>query len=117
MVDRYYEEGSKVFRYTASGPELLFDFSLSPGDVVPGSGGLVVEEVKTIVMEGVSRRCLYFPLTAVDGTQLCWIEGIGCSIYGPIGYNNVVIGSLLSVKLQSVYDGDVCIYEHDDLMT
>ena len=112
----YYEEGPKVFHYTANGWELLFDFSLSPGDAVPNIGGFTVDEAKTIVMKGVSRRCVCFPLTTVDGTQLCWIEGIGSSVSGPYS-PNMVSGSLLSEKLLSVYDGDVCVFDADDFLT
>ena len=110
LIGRYYEEGPKVFRQTDSGCELLFDFSLSAGDAAPNLEGLKVDEVKVIEMNGVPRRCLYFPLTANDGTKLCWIEGIGSSISGPYNHN-VQIGTLLNEKLQSVYDGDVCIFE------
>lgn len=113
QVGRYYEEGPKVFHSTTNGWELAFDFSLSLGDAIPNFGDCVVDEVKTTVMKGVSRRCLYFPLTTDDGTRLCWIEGIGSSLYGPYNYN-VVIGSLLSVKLLSVYDGDICIFEANE---
>ena len=113
LIECYYEEGPKVFRQTDSGWELLFDFSLSAGDAVPNIGGLMVDEVKTVVMKGVPRRCLYYPLTTDDGAKLCWIEGIGSSLSGPC-YSNVVIGSLLSEKLQSVYDDDVCIFEAND---
>ena len=109
----YYEEGPKVFHYTANGWELLFDFSLSPGETAPCLGNLMVNKEETVVMKGESRRCLYFPLTTEDGTELCWIEGIGSSLHGPY-YNNIVIGSLLSTKLLSVFDGDVCIFECDD---
>ena len=116
QIGIYYEEGPKVFRHTANGWELLLDFSLSPGDVAPKLGGLMVDEVKTIVIKGEPRRCLYFPVTTDYGTQLCWIEGIGSSLSGPYYYDEF-IGSLLSVKLQSVYDGDVCIFEDDDLGT
>ena len=110
LKDRYYEVGPKVFHQTLDGWELLFDFSLSAHDTFSYMGGLVVDEVKVIEMNGVPRRCLYFPLTANDGTKLCWIEGIGSSISGPYNHN-VQIGTLLNEKLQSVYDGDVCIFE------
>ena len=116
LIGRYYEEGPKVFRQTDSGWELLFDFSLSAGDAAPNLEGLMVDEVKTVVMKGVPRRCLCYPLTADGGVKLCWIEGIGSSLSGPY-YSKLVIGSLLSEKLRSVYDGDVCIFETDDFLT
>ena len=116
LVGRYYEEGPKVFRQTDNGCELLFDFSLSAGDAAPNLEGLKVDEVKTVVIKGVPRRCLYYRLTTDDGVKLCWIEGIGCSWFGPY-YNILVIGSLFSQKLQSVYDDDVCIFETNDILT
>ena len=115
LVGRYYEEGSKVFRLTDSGWELLFDFSLSAGDATPRVEGvtLTVDEVKTVVIKGVPRRCLYYRFTTVGDAKLCWIEGIGSSWFGPT-YYYIVIGSLLSQKLLSVYDDDVCIFEAND---
>lgn len=115
LLGCYYEEGPKVFRQTDSGWELLFDFSLSAGEAAPNLEGLKVDEVKTVVIKGMPRRCLYYPLTTDDGAKLCWIEGIGSSLSGPY-YSNVVIGSLLSEKLQSVYDDDVCIFEANDFL-
>ena len=111
QIGLYYEEGAKVFRYTASGWELLFDFSLSPGEVA--SEYNTVGEVKTIVMKGVPRRCLFFPWVSC-----WWIEGIGSSFSGPnyFNFDIPVIGSFVCMKLVSVYDGDVCIFEYDDLM-
>ena len=110
QIGLYYEEGAKVFRYTASGWELLFDFSLSPGEVA--SEYNTVGEVKTIVMKGVPRRCLFFPWVSC-----WWIEGIGSSFSGPnyFNFDIPVIGSFVCMKLMSVYDGDVCIFEADDL--
>lgn len=116
LIDHYYEEGPKVFRPTTSGWKLLFDFSLSPGDVIPNTGGMMmVDSVKTQVIKGVSRRCLYFPLAEEDNIPVCWIEGIGSSEYGIYNSYDIIIPSI-SIKLQSVYDGDVCIFEAEDLM-
>ena len=116
QVGLYYEEGPKVFHYTENGWELLFDFSLSPGDFVLDY--FAVSEVKTIVMKGVPRHCL-FASYAIFGTKMCWIEGIGNSLTGPYSFNNIISQfpiSLCVMKLQSVYDGDVCIFEADDLL-
>ena len=111
QIDLYYEEGPKVFHYTENGWKLLFDFSLSPGEVA--SEYNTVGEVKTIVMKGVPRRCLFFPWVSC-----WWIEGIGSSFSGPnyFNFDIPVIGSFVCMKLMSVYDGDVCIFESDDLM-
>ena len=117
QIDLYYEEGPKVYHYTENGWDLLFDFTLSPGEV--GQEYLFVDEVKTIVMKGVSRRCLFSSWSFLDGTKWCWIEGIGSSMTGPRNediFNRPVIGSFFGMKLMSVYDGDVCIFESDDLL-
>ena len=121
QIGLYYEEGPKVFHYTENGWELLFNFSLSPGEFA--SEYYMVDEVKTIVMKGVPRRCLFFPWASVDGTKECWIEGIGNSLTGPyypylleLITGHTIVGSFPILKLMSVYDGDVCIFESDDLM-
>ena len=120
QIGLLYEEGPKVFYHTENGWELLFDFSLSPGEVA--SEYYMVDEVKTIVMKGVPRRCLFFPCAFGDGNKECWIEGIGNSKTGPFYpyFLDLIIGHTIPIsyrgmKLMSVYDGDVCIFEYDDL--
>ncbi|MCR5849086.1 MAG: hypothetical protein K6G92_00020 [Bacteroidaceae bacterium] len=121
QIGLFYEEGPKVFYYTENGGELLFDFSLSPGEFA--SEYYMVDEVKTIVMKGEPRRCLFFPWALGDGTKECWIEGVGNSKTGPyypyfldFFTSHTISISYRGMKLMSVYDGDVCIFESDDLM-
>jgi hypothetical protein len=116
VIDHYYEEGPRVYRYSHGGWELLFDFSLSPGQPLPNIGGAVkVESVDTLKARGTDRRCLYYGLTTTNGSKEYWIEGIGSSSSGPY-IQDIVIGSFLGSELLSVYDGDTCIFEADDLL-
>lgn len=118
VVGHYYEEGPQVFHHPASDWELLFDFSLSPGDAVSNTNRMRVKEVKTVEINGLSRRCLYFPLTTFDDTELCWIEGVGSSLTGPYyNFDLVVPGNFLCQKLLSVYDDSICLFEADNFMT
>ena len=117
VIDYYYEEGPKVYRYSSHKWELVFDFSLTPGQPIPYADGTIkVESVSTLNVKGKGRRFLFFGLEAYDRSKIYWIEGIGGSDRGPY-IQETVIGSFLYSKLLSVYDGDTCVFEAKDIAT
>lgn len=98
----------KVFYYTDySGnwqEELLFDFSLAPGDTLQSaySQHAVVDSVGTIqLLDGSSRRIWYFPEAQF------YIEGIGGSqgLYGPM-----ILGLGVGTVTQCVRQGSTQLY-------
>lgn len=112
----YYEGGPKVYQYSSNGWQQVFDFSLKEGDVCDAMGSLPVSATDVIETAGGPRRRLTFGIRDYDNNDVSLIEGIGCSLSGPvITFNEIVSGNFLLEKLQSVYDGDVCIYDSSDL--
>ena len=119
----FYEEGSKVYAYNRvanpttgqgeMGWKEEFDFGIEPGYKETYSMDditIVTRECKsvdTIVVNGVQRRRLNF------GDDI-WVEGIGSSKSGIYADWGIVVGTLMSSKLLSVYDGEECIFTAAD---
>ena len=110
-----YEEDGKVYSYTpnfSDGWQLEFDNNLQPGETLIGN--TVVERIDTIDVKGERYRRFTFK----NGSPtLCWVEGIGHSMFGMVSGINTIIstdGPILEMKTLSVYDGDRCIFNADD---
>ena len=128
------EEGAKVYVYDNfyQGEKVLYDFSLSVGDVAYSD---LEEEIRlhvvcvdTIEVNGISRKRIGFftgnqleyygdKLDHTDPKQWanCWVEGIG-GMYGlPDNYGWYIIGS--TTRMQRCYVNDKCIFTYDDFFT
>ena len=128
------EEGAKVYVYDNfyQGEKVLYDFSLSVGDVAYSD---LEEEIRlhvvcvdTIEVNGISRKRIGFftgnqleyygdKLDHTDPKQWanCWVEGIG-GMYGLTDtYGWYIIGS--TTRMQRCYVNDKCIFTYDDFFT
>ena len=82
----FYEDVNNrhVYKYLTNSntDELLYDFSLQVGDVMPNFNYAVLKEISVIDYLGTARRTFSFEYTLSDSTRVpfTWIEGIGsCS--------------------------------------
>ena len=105
-----------------------FDFNLQVGDYTVE--GLRVESIDTIEVKGRTyRRFSFWPhyLYVYDDLagfrkpkEYCWVEGIGCSFYGPRNglypVRVIDVSAIIDESVLSVYDGDELIFEEDDFM-
>ena len=122
LPDFVREEGQKVYQNWGEGWVLVFDFGLNVGD---NYMGLQIVAVDTIEVKGRKYRRLSFGLRTGDedeslrkAKEYCWVEGIGCSIYGPCNgiYPPQLASGPVDEIVLSVYDGDELIFEEDDFM-
>lgn len=85
--------GKVYYKEPGSAPELLFDFTANPGDVIPLPSGLDiyfssptfrVDSVDTVTYgDGIPRRRLYLTENMFGGNEMhIWVEGIGNINYG-----------------------------------
>ena len=112
----YYEEGGKVYALENGKWIIVFDFTLEMGAPCPNHPQMTVHSVDTINVGGNYYKRLWFGYSDDEG-NLYWIEGVGSTRYGPFNQITTDISPMgLRWKgLMSVYDGQTCIFEKNDL--
>ena len=116
-VSYWYEEEGKVYNYVQGKSFLVYDFTLSQGEILPpGLPGYIgipecqVEEVDTICVRGHYRRrlSLSYPY---EGR--CWVEGVGTPgrVYESLGH---LVSDGKRYYLQSCYLGDSLVFGKED---
>lgn len=85
----------KVYRWINQQDELLYDFSLNPGDVFSyGCSTMKVDSVKSVTYYGVIRKQWYFNKSGWNQPET-WVSGIG-NQFGP--FENLVFTCMTDYK-------------------
>lgn len=111
-----YEENGRLYRLFEGeeAPYCMLDMTLGVGDVAVKNGGVLVEEVDSIEVNGVVRRRIRFLSDPYAFETGCWVEGIGARnpIWVDDDWERATDGRY--DRMEACYEDGVCIFTHED---